>query len=79
MFPEADIIMIEGLKNSAYPKIEVIRQEISDRPVSETEGRFLIVTDISGGDASDLFREETAWIDDIEKIALRILAELSLR
>ena len=45
MFPEADIIFIEGLKDSRYPKIEVIRQGISERPVSNPEGRFLIVTD----------------------------------
>ena len=79
MFPEADILVIEGLKDSSYPKIEVIRQEISNTPVSNPDGRFLIVTDINGGDASELFNEETEWIDDAEKIASRILAELSLR
>ena len=79
MFREADILLIEGLKDSSYPKIEVIRQEISNTPVSNPDGRFLIVTDINGGDASELFSEETEWIDDAEKIASRILAELSLR
>lgn len=47
-FPEADLIFLEGLKNSAYPKIEVVRRAISKKPVSNPEGRFLIVTDCSG-------------------------------
>lgn len=44
-FPEAEIIFIEGMKNSNYEKIEVVRKDISDAPVSNPEGRFLIATD----------------------------------
>lgn len=65
LFPEADIIFIEGLKNSAYNKIEVIRSGISDKAVSNPEGRFLIATDM----AADTFCERTAGIDDIAQIA----------
>ena len=64
MFPEADIIFIEGLKASAYPKIEVIRKEISDQPSSNPEGRFLIVTDWE----STKFNEETKRFEDIDGI-----------
>ena len=76
MFPEADILLIEGLKDSSYPKIEVISQDISDTPVSNPEGRFLIATDINGGDAAELFNEETVSIDNIEEIAARMLSVL---
>lgn len=76
MFPEADILLIEGLKDSSYPKIEVIRKDISDTPVSNPEGRFLIATDINGGDAAELFNEETVSIDNIEEIAARMLSVL---
>ena len=75
MFPEADIILIEGLKNSAYPKIEVIRKEISCEPVSDPRGRFLIATDINSRIAAGIFDEEVVSIDDIEKIASRILSD----
>ncbi|MBO5460260.1 MAG: molybdopterin-guanine dinucleotide biosynthesis protein B [Ruminococcus sp.] len=68
MFPEADIIFIEGLKVSSYPKIEVIRKEISDCPVSNPEGRFLIVTDWEDGK----FQEETKKFEDIEGIIAKI-------
>lgn len=32
-FPEADLILLEGMKDSAYPKIEVVRRGNSDRMV----------------------------------------------
>lgn len=32
IFPEADIILLEGFKNSDYMKIEVIREEVSKEP-----------------------------------------------
>lgn len=44
-FPEAEMILIEGLKESEYPKIELIRSGISNKPVSNPKNRFLIVTD----------------------------------
>ena len=45
-FKEADFILIEGCKESSYPKIEVIRSVNHNEPVSNPKGRFLIVTDI---------------------------------
>ena len=63
-FPEADIIFIEGRKDSEYRKIEVIRSGISDIPASNPKGRFLIVTDLP----AERFDEKTANIDDIPAI-----------
>lgn len=71
VFPEADIIFIEGLKESAYPKIEVIRAAISDSPVSNPVGRFLIVTDRK----ADEFDEPTADFDNLEPILRKILEQ----
>lgn len=68
MFPEADIIFLEGLKNSSFDKMEVIRSGISDHPVSNPEGRFLIATDLP----SCSFEEQTADINDIDGIAEKI-------
>lgn len=69
MFPEAEVILFEGLKESSYPKIEVIREGISERPVSNAEGRFLIVTDRN----KEEYEEETADFYETEKIAEKIL------
>lgn len=68
LFPEADIIFLEGFKNSTYDKIEVIRKGISDKPASNSQGRFLIATDHPAG----MFDEKTADINDTEGIAAEI-------
>lgn len=67
-FPEADMIFIEGAKESTYPKIEVIREGISDSPVSNPAGRFLIVTDIN----AKAFHEPTACFEDLDEILRKI-------
>ena len=36
-FPEADIIFLEGQKYSDYPKLEVLRKEVSNVPVCRPE------------------------------------------
>lgn len=65
MFPEADVIFIEGAKNSRFCKIEVIRSCISHEPVSDPAGRFLIATDMP----ETAFAERATDIDDIKGIA----------
>ncbi|MBU3875007.1 molybdopterin-guanine dinucleotide biosynthesis protein B [Faecalicatena sp. AGMB00832] len=67
-FPEAEFIIIEGMKNSEYPKIELVRNGISDQPVSNPEGRILIVTDYEKGK----FEEETVGFEDIEGLLCRL-------
>ena len=64
LFPEADIIFIEGLKDSTFKKIEVIKKGISDEPVSNPEGRFLIVSDLT----EKSFCEDTVHPDDIGSV-----------
>ena len=45
---EVDIILIEGYKKNPYPKVEVYRKEISDRPLAtEDDNLIAIVTDDS--------------------------------
>ena len=74
LFPEADLIFVEGLKDRPYPKIEVIRQGISDTPVSNPEGRFLIVTDFPEG----TFDEPQLAFGEIEAIA-KLVVEMSVQ
>lgn len=45
-FPEADLILLEGFKHTSYPKIEIVRKEISQAPVSCAQGLKAIVTDL---------------------------------
>lgn len=72
LFPEADIIFLEGLKDSIYPKIEVVRSARSKEPVSNPEGRFLIVTDLD----TDRFVERAVDLNDISAIKAVIEREI---
>ena len=65
LFPDADLILVEGLKNSSLPKIEIVRKGISDAPVSYPEGRFLIITDLEPG----CFGEKVLGFEQIGEIA----------
>ena len=75
MFPEAELILLEGGKESCYPKIEVVRQGISTTPVSNPEGRFLLVTDYP----LEQFSEVSLGFDEIEQIVEEILKVLVLQ
>lgn len=74
LFPEAEIIFIEGLKTSCYPKIEVIRKGISESPISNPEGRFLIVTDHE----EEKFKEKSLKFDAIDEI-IACIDQMKLR
>ena len=44
-FPEADLILLEGLKHSPYPKIEIVREGNSKKIVCDPETLLGIATD----------------------------------
>lgn len=46
-FPDADLILLEGFKGSDYPKIELIRSEVSLQPVCDPETCLAIITDLN--------------------------------
>ncbi len=46
MFPEADLILMEGLKYSRWPKIEVVRADNYEYPVCDGDTLLAIVTDL---------------------------------
>ena len=46
LFPEADVIFLEGFKKTIYPKIEIIRKGNSSESVCNTENLIAIASDI---------------------------------
>ena len=68
-FPEADVILAEGLKGLPVPKIEVVRSAVSRKPVSNPEGRFLVVSDLPEAEIG----EKTLPFENLEGIADEIL------
>jgi molybdopterin-guanine dinucleotide biosynthesis protein B len=69
LFPDADIILVEGLKNTSLPKVEVVRADVSSGTVSNPEGRFLIVTEL----LPENYEEKVLRPDEVGKIADEVL------
>ena len=64
---KSDIIIIEGMKQSSYPKIEVVRRAVSDTSVCSSEHLICIATDTISQNAVQC---PVYDIDDIEGIFL---------
>ncbi len=45
LFPEADLILLEGFKASPYPKLEILRGAVSSAPVCDPATLLALVTD----------------------------------
>lgn len=45
LFPEADVILLEGMKDSLYPKFEIVRKENSRECVCDPSAMLALVTD----------------------------------
>ena len=41
-----DVLILEGLKDSAYPKVEVVRRAVSEHTVCATEHLIAVATDV---------------------------------
>ena len=46
LFPDADLILLEGFKASAWPKLELVRGGNSDAPVCDPATLLALVTDL---------------------------------
>lgn len=46
IFPEADIILLEGFKGSNYPKLEIVRKENSSMPICNENNLIAILSDL---------------------------------
>ena len=74
-FPEADVILAEGLKGLPVPKIEVVRRAVSQKTSSNPEGRFLVVSDLSEAEIGEKtlpFEDLEGIVDEILKKAMRL-------
>ena len=46
LFPDADLILLDGFKGSSWPKVEVVRAGISEGPVCDPATLLALVTDL---------------------------------
>ncbi|MBR4944953.1 MAG: molybdopterin-guanine dinucleotide biosynthesis protein B [Peptococcaceae bacterium] len=45
-FADADIVLLEGFKNSSWPKVEIVRKGNSEQPVCRVDTLLALVTDL---------------------------------
>ena len=68
LFPEADLILLEGFKHSDYPKIEIVREENGDEAVCDPATLLALATDSS----LRLPGVPAFGLEDVEAIAGRL-------
>ena len=74
LYPEADLILLEGFKWTDYPKLELVRSGVSDAPVCNPETLIALVTDtncIVPGVPAFGFEDVDALADLLQKEARR--------
>lgn len=71
-FPEADLILLEGAKDSHWPKFEIVRSGNSASSVCDPDTLLALVTDLS----LTLPGVPTLGLEDIEPMVDLILARL---
>ena len=64
LFPEADIILLEGFKYSKYPKFEIVRKSVSENYVCSKENLIALITDLD----EEFDGIKTIYINDMEEI-----------
>lgn len=76
-FPEADLILLEGFKDSGYSKVELIRGANSSDCVCRGRNLRAVVTDLDRGEITGLPEEVPVFgLEDTEQIARFIVKEL---
>ena len=64
LFEGMDLILVEGWKHASCPKLEIVRRDVSDEPVSNSENRLAFVSDCLSPSEGIVLHP-----DDIERIA----------
>lgn len=78
-FPEADLILLEGFKDSGYPKVELIRGANSPDCVCRGRNLRAVVTDLAPGAVKGLPEGVPVFgLEDVESIVEFILKDLFL-
>ena len=74
LYPEADLILLEGFKWTDYPKLELVRRGVSSSPVCDRDTLLALVTDtdcLVPGVPTFGFEDADALADLLKKEARR--------
>ncbi|MDD4238291.1 MAG: molybdopterin-guanine dinucleotide biosynthesis protein B [Desulfotomaculaceae bacterium] len=71
MITGVDLILIEGYKNGKWPKLEIFRQEVTERPVIAAEDLLAVVGDVPPGLCVPHFGpEDAAGVADLLEVLI---------
>lgn len=73
LFEDADIIFLEGQKNSSYSKIEILRTGVAEEPVTDPSKVLAYVTDGFKPDPKNICGRPVVSVEDLEQILEIIL------
>ena len=73
-FPDADLILLEGFKDSDYPKLELVRHGVSSSPRCDPKTCIALVSDLDLKTKLPLFHPDAAL--DIAKFIDRYIKEV---
>lgn len=74
-FDDADLILLEGQKFSDYPKMELVRKAVADRPVCNPETVAAYVTDLEPWESGVFSGKKPVFSFGQEKEAARFVME----
>ncbi len=72
LYPEADILLLEGFKHKNYPRIEIVRAGVSEKPVCDPETIFALVTDTE----AELPGVPRFGLEDVDALAALLIQRL---
>lgn len=79
LFPEADIIFLEGFKNSVYPKVEIVRKGNSCESVCNKDNLIAIASDIENNEKNLDLENKIIDLNNIDKIVEKIIQYIEVK
>ena len=76
MFPDAELILLEGFKNSSYPKINLVREGLPEDTNCDFQKYFAVVSDLNISSYKPVLRSDD--LDAITEIVLQYARAASI-
>ena len=73
MFPGADLILLEGFKNSAYPQIKLVREGFPEDTARGSQTHTAVISDLSISSNVSVLRSDD--LDTITEIVLQYVRD----
>lgn len=76
MFPDAELILLEGFKNSSYPKINLVREDLTEDTACDYPKYLAVVNDLNLSSDKSVLRSDD--LDAITEIVFQYARAASI-